>query len=77
MPLTQPGAFISLSQALISVTRTFGISREGGLYQFHCPMADDSKGADWLQNKSDLENPFYGSTMLTCGELVETYEKAQ
>ncbi len=70
-------SFIHLSRAMITVTKTFGTSGKTAIYQFHCPMADNNKGADWLQNKAELENPFFGSSMFKCGELVETYEKTQ
>ncbi|MFC1693092.1 efflux RND transporter periplasmic adaptor subunit [Candidatus Latescibacterota bacterium] len=64
--------FIHLSHSMINVAKMFGTSGSESTYRFHCPMADNNKGADWLQNKSELENPFYGSSMLKCGELVET-----
>ena len=72
---TSRSAFIPLSRSMINVVRMFGTSGKSTIYQFHCPMADNNKGADWLQNKPELENPFYGSSMLKCGELVETFEK--
>ena len=40
-------------------------------YQF-CPMANDSKGANWLSKENTIKNPYYGSMMLTCGKTVET-----
>jgi hypothetical protein len=36
-------------------------------YQLYCPMA--KKG--WLQRDKKVRNPYYGKSMLTCGELVE------
>jgi len=69
---TSRQAFIRLSNSMIAVVKMFGTSGKTVIYRFHCPMADNNKGADWLQNKSELENPFFGSSMLTCGELVET-----
>ncbi|MBT4482156.1 MAG: DUF3347 domain-containing protein [Candidatus Latescibacteria bacterium] len=65
-------AFIQLSHSMINVAKMFGTSGITDTYRFHCPMADNNKGADWLQNKSELENPFFGSSMFKCGELVET-----
>ena len=65
-------AFQHLSQSVIRVAEMFGTSGKASIYRFHCPMADDNKGADWLQNKSDLENPYYGSSMFKCGDLVDT-----
>ena len=68
-------AFIELSNSMITVVKTFGTSGTTPIYRFHCPMADNNKGADWLQNTSELENPFFGSSMFKCGELVETLVK--
>ncbi|MFC1538045.1 efflux RND transporter periplasmic adaptor subunit [Candidatus Latescibacterota bacterium] len=74
---TSRTAFKPLSQSMINVAKMFGTSDSTDMYRFHCPMADNNKGADWLQNKSELENPFFGSAMLKCGELVETFTKDQ
>jgi membrane fusion protein, copper/silver efflux system len=40
------------------------------LYVAHCPMAE----ADWLQTTKAIENPYYGSEMLSCGEITATIE---
>jgi len=69
---TSRKAFIHLSQSMINVAKMFGTSGTTDTYRFHCPMADTNKGADWLQNKPELENPFFGSSMFKCGKLVET-----
>jgi hypothetical protein len=39
------------------------------LYQSHCPMAGDGKGAIWLSEFKEIKNPFLGSKMLTCGSV--------
>lgn len=65
-------AFIPLSASLIRVAGRFGVPGTKPLYRIHCPMADNNKGADWLQDKKTVENPFLGSKMFTCGELKET-----
>ena len=39
-------------------------------------MAAEGKGAYWLQNKTGVENPYYGSAMFSCGEQVETISPA-
>ena len=74
---TSRKAFIQLSNSMINVVKMFGTSGKTNIYRFHCPMVDDNKGADWLQNREELENPFFGSSMLKCGELVETISKKQ
>ena len=69
---TARNGFIHMSHAMITVAETLGTPEGAGVYRFHCPMADGGKGADWLQYTSEIENPFYGSSMLKCGELVKT-----
>ena len=61
--------FNPLSQAMIRVTRMFGHTGDSSYYLFHCPMAFDNAGADWIQNKDNLENPYFGSAMFKCGTL--------
>ena len=46
--------------------------QETPTYLQHCPMANDGKGADWLSKENVVKNPYYGSTMLSCGKVVET-----
>lgn len=41
------------------------------VYQLHCPMAFDT-GANWLNNVPVVNNPYYGSKMLTCGSVVDS-----
>ncbi|RYZ87563.1 MAG: DUF3347 domain-containing protein [Moraxellaceae bacterium] len=41
-------------------------------YRHYCPMAMNEKGAYWLSASPDIENPYFGQKMLTCGELVDT-----
>jgi len=64
-------AFSPLSETLIIVARRFGTSGAGKLLRFHCPMAFDFRGADWLQNKDGVENPYFGAAMFLCGEMKE------
>ncbi|WP_298504545.1 efflux RND transporter periplasmic adaptor subunit [uncultured Maribacter sp.] len=40
------------------------------LYVQKCPMADNYKGAIWLNQKKEIENPYYGESMLSCGAIV-------
>ncbi len=65
-------AFISLSESLYRVTKQLGTSGSQPVLRFYCSMAAGEKGAYWLQNKTGVENPYYGSTMFKCGEQVET-----
>lgn len=37
-----------------------------GLQKVNCSMAK----ADWVQKKGEIANPYYGSSMLRCGEKI-------
>ncbi len=38
----------------------------------YCPMADGDKGAHWVQkDQSQIANPYFGASMLRCGEFKE------
>ncbi|WP_034885965.1 efflux RND transporter periplasmic adaptor subunit [Gillisia sp. JM1] len=64
-------SFDEFSETMIGMVKTFQLTNKE-LYVLHCPMADNNKGADWLSASSEVKNPFYGSAMLTCGELKTT-----
>jgi len=64
-------AFATLSETLMAVAHKFGTSGKQPIFRFHCPMAFDNRGADWLQNKKGTENPYFGSAMFTCGDQIE------
>jgi Cu(I)/Ag(I) efflux system membrane fusion protein len=62
--------FSPLSDEIAALVRTFGFGEGGPIYQFHCPMAFQGRGAIWLQNDDQPRNPYYGSTMLRCADRV-------
>ncbi|CAM4275088.1 efflux RND transporter periplasmic adaptor subunit [Gillisia hiemivivida] len=64
-------SFDEFSETMIGMVKTFQLNNKE-LYVLHCPMADNNKGADWLSASSEVKNPFYGSAMITCGELKTT-----
>lgn len=64
----QRAAFASLSDHVFELVKTFGNLRP--VYQEHCPMAFDGKGASWLSDKPVIRNPYYGDKMLECGEVI-------
>ncbi len=45
------------------------------VYYQYCPMANGGKGAYWLSKENPIKNPYYGSSMLTCGRTVETIKQ--
>jgi Cu(I)/Ag(I) efflux system membrane fusion protein len=64
-------AFEQLSNELVTVVGQFGIPENRTLYRFHCPMAFDNKGADWLQIDRDARNPYFGASMPKCSQVAE------
>ena len=63
----QRNAFFQLSQML---EPTFAETITGGkLYQQHCPMAFDGKGAFWFSTEEEIMNPYFGDKMLHCGKV--------
>lgn len=63
-------AFQSASATMIELTSTFTPLGKT-IYVQHCPMADNNKGADWLSADKKIRNPYFGSSMLTCGEVTK------
>lgn len=39
---------------------------------YHCPMAGNGEGANWLQAKEGVRNPYFGAGMPKCGSLTKT-----
>ncbi len=63
--------FDQLSQSFIATVRQQPVSQPP--YHMTCPMVYGDKGADWLQVNDDLRNPYFGASMLNCGENVEIF----
>jgi len=68
--------FSMLSFHLLEMTETFGINKDVA-YKDYCPMAFGDQGAYWLSEKKDITNPYFGASMLACGEVKQTYLKGQ
>jgi hypothetical protein len=62
--------FAALSKDLYSLMKVF--KTDETVYLQHCPMYNDGAGADWLSKENAVKNPYYGSSMLTCGKTTET-----
>lgn len=63
--------FSDLSNDFIAKVKSSGLT-SGEVYVEYCPMALNDKGASWLSNQKDIKNPYFGESMLTCGEVKET-----
>ena len=64
--------FDVVSQALIGMIKKYAVRPPATLYRMHCPMAFDGRGADWLQTEEQVMNPYFGATMLHCGDIEDT-----
>jgi len=61
-------AFEPLTRATIDALERFGFtSADDTPGVFHCPMALEGAGADWIQLGDEALNPYYGASMLRCG----------
>jgi DNA-binding transcriptional regulator WhiA len=56
--------FYNLSDNMIAITKKFKLSDKIVFVQY-CPMAEGS----WLSNEKKIVNPYYGSSMLSCGSV--------
>lgn len=63
--------FKPLSEEIGVLAKTFGFGQPVPVYELHCPMAFQGKGATWYQDNDQAKNPYYGSTMLKCADRVE------
>tara|TARA_R110002049_G_scaffold309101_2_gene516925 strand:+ start:50082 stop:52451 length:2370 start_codon:yes stop_codon:yes gene_type:complete len=63
-------AFALLSDELMTIQRMFGFHSGNQLFELHCPMAFDGRGATWLQANDTVRNPYYGGSMLKCADKV-------
>ncbi|MEI6945685.1 DUF3347 domain-containing protein [Paraflavisolibacter sp. H34] len=61
--------FANLSRNLSAVAASVRLTARP-VYKLYCPM----KGAYWLSAEKAVQNPYYGSSMLTCGQVVATLQ---
>ena len=62
--------FESFSDALTDAVQAFGIADAGPVYRAMCPMVEGRLGY-WLQDEELIANPYFGASMLRCGDIVE------
>jgi len=58
-------AFSNLTDALLAFSKATGSTTPTDVKTAWCPMQKRS----WLQKGEGIRNPYYGSEMLTCGEI--------
>jgi hypothetical protein len=54
----------------LSATAIAKAKGHAGFYVAHCPMVKGG-GADWLATKKEIENPYFGNAMFSCGYIKE------
>ncbi len=59
--------FAGLSSNMATIAKALKLGSQP-IYVQYCPM----KKASWLSSEKQIRNPYYGSSMLTCGEITET-----
>jgi Cu(I)/Ag(I) efflux system membrane fusion protein len=65
--------FSSLSSSIIQLAETYQLPQKV-VYQDYCPMAFNNKGGYWLSETEDIQNPYFGASMLSCGEVKKAYQ---
>lgn len=67
----QRTAYMKLGEGLYASLKAFGADGPTLYYQY-CPMAVGNQGAYWLSKDKEIYNPYFGESMLKCGENKET-----
>jgi hypothetical protein len=65
----QREVFGNLSTNMYALAKSLKLTA-GPIYYNYCPM----KKAYWLSPDKAIKNPYYGSAMLTCGNVIETIQ---
>ncbi len=64
--------FRELSRQIATLLRVFGNPSKETVRLAFCPMALKGEGAEWVQRASEIENPYFGSSMHSCGDINES-----
>ncbi len=65
--------FGSVSLTLKNILEQYEYKEDLKVFVAFCPMALDGKGAHWLQDTKEIANPYFGSSMLGCGDIQKEY----
>lgn len=65
--------FKEISDVIVQIEKLFGHAGADTYYEAYCPMALDNTGSSWLQKTDIIDNPFFGSRMLRCGEITQVF----
>ncbi len=61
--------FETLSEDVYDLKKAVGGNQK--LYYLHCPMYNHGKGANWVSETKQVQNPYLGKSMPDCGTLKE------
>jgi Cu(I)/Ag(I) efflux system membrane fusion protein len=61
-----------ISDLMIDLIKFYKPELRQNAVVYFCPMANNDKGANWLQVGGEVNNPYYGAMMLRCGEQKQT-----
>lgn len=64
--------FEMLSKDMYDLVKTFAAGET--IYVDYCPMYNDNKGGTWLSETKEINNPYFGKEMNTCGTIKETIQ---
>lgn len=67
---TKRAHFSNLSNELADAFRKSKLE-SGVVYKQYCPMANNNNGGYWLASEKKIQNPYYGSKMMSCGSVEE------
>lgn len=65
-------AFEAVSGVLLDLLEARGNPLAVPLRLTYCPMVGGDRGGSWLQTAEDVDNPYFGERMRTCGEVRAT-----
>lgn len=66
--------FVNLSDVFITLLDNNPYPRKNPAVLVYCPMALNNKGAHWIQGEGKIQNPYFGTDMLTCGSKKKTFK---
>ncbi|MBD80974.1 MAG: efflux transporter periplasmic adaptor subunit [Crocinitomicaceae bacterium] len=62
--------FKNMSDQMVMLFKTFG-AVDRPVFVNYCPMANNDQGAEWLSIEKEIKNPYFGASMLKCGEVKQ------
>lgn len=64
--------FNPLTEGTYGLLKSFGGSKT--MYYDFCSMANNDEGGYWISESEEIQNPYFGDKMLSCGEVKEVFK---